>query len=131
MPWPVSNMLEVTLPHPQDFLKTKETLTRIGTVVTQERKTLKQICHIFHKQGRYYIVHYLEMLALDGRCDTIPAHEILRRNRIASLLTEWKLVIPVEIIAEVSPMSSIKVVPFSQKKEWTLVSEYTIGVYHD
>ena len=124
----IDSLIEVTLKEPDDFLKVKETLTRIG-VASKKSQTLFQSCHILHKQGKYYIVHFKELFALDGKQTDLNEDDISRRNTIAKLLAEWDLVRVVDE-SQLDPadsMSSIKVIPFSQKSEWELVAKYNIG----
>ena len=124
----IESLIEVTLKEPADFLKVKETLTRIG-VASKKSNTLFQSCHILHKQGKYYIVHFKELFALDGKPTDLNEDDISRRNTIAKLLAEWDLV-TVVIESQLDPadsMSSIKVIPFNQKSEWELVAKYNIG----
>jgi len=124
----IESLIEVTLKEPDDFLKVKETLTRIG-VASKKSNTLFQSCHILHKQGKYYIVHFKELFALDGKQTDLNEDDISRRNTIAKLLAEWDLVNVVNE-AQLEPadsMSSIKVIPFNQKSEWELVAKYNIG----
>ena len=123
-------MLEVTLSQPDDFLKVRETLTRIGVASRKDNK-LYQSCHILHKQGRYFIVHFKELFALDGKESSISENDIARRNAIARLLEEWKLlkiVKPEQASTPLAPMSQIKVLPHKEKNEWSLVAKYNIGV---
>ena len=124
----IESLVEVTLKEPDDFLKVKETLTRIG-VASKKSNTLFQSCHILHKQGKYYIVHFKELFALDGKQTDLNEDDISRRNTIAKLLAEWDLVnvVSEEQIQPADSMSSIKVIPFSQKTEWELVAKYNIG----
>ena len=124
----IESLIEVTLNEPDDFLKVKETLTRIG-VASKKSNTLFQSCHILHKQGKYYIVHFKELFALDGKQTDLNEDDISRRNTIAKLLAEWDLVNVVEQqqLQPADSMSSIKVIPFSQKTEWDLVAKYNIG----
>ena len=126
--WSQDMMLEVTLKEPDDFLKVRETLTRIGVASRKERK-LYQSCHILHKRGKYYIVHFKELFALDGKPTNITSNDVQRRNRIAKLLSDWGLVeISVATEAEdLAPLNQIKVLAFKDKGEWTLESKYTIG----
>ena len=127
--WSQEDMLEVTLTQPDDFLKVRETLTRIG-VASRKDKTLFQSCHILHKQGKYYIVHFKELFALDGKKATLINNDIQRRNTIAILLQDWKLIDIVNKESATSnkaPLSQIKVLPFKEKKEWTLSAKYNIG----
>lgn len=124
----IESLVEITLKEPDDFLKVKETLTRIG-VASKKSNTLFQSCHILHKQGKYYIVHFKELFALDGKQTDLNEDDISRRNTIAKLLAEWDLVnvVSEEQIQPADSMSSIKVIPFSQKTEWELVAKYNIG----
>ena len=125
----IDNMVEVKLKEADDFLKVRETLTRIG-VASKKSETLFQSCHILHKQGKYYIVHFKELFALDGKPTDFTEDDISRRNTIANLLAEWglvDLVIPEKSLDPVSPLSQIKVIPFNQKGEWELVTKYNIG----
>ena len=127
--WSVGDMLEVTISKPDDFLKVRETLTRIG-VASRKDKTLFQSCHILHKQGKYYIVHFKELFALDGKKATLINNDIQRRNTIAILLQDWKLIDIVNKESATSnkaPLSQIKVLPFKEKKEWILSAKYNIG----
>ena len=119
-------MLEVGLNEPDDFLKVRETLSRIGVASRKERK-LYQSCHILHKQGRYYIVHFKELFALDGKKTNLSENDIARRNTIANLLRDWGLINIIGEVAEVAPLSQIKVLSFSEKNEWTLETKYNIG----
>ena len=125
----IDNMVEVKLKEADDFLKVRETLTRIG-VASKKSETLFQSCHILHKQGKYYIVHFKELFALDGKPTDFTEDDISRRNTIANLLAEWglvDLVVPEKSLDPVSPLSQIKVIPFNQKGEWELVTKYNIG----
>ena len=126
--WSSSDMLEVTIKQPDDFLKVRETLTRIG-VASRKDKTLYQSCHILHKQGKYYIVHFKELFALDGKKATLVANDIQRRNTIAILLQDWNLIDIVKPAdaEDKAPLSQIKVLPFKEKKEWNLSAKYNIG----
>ena len=124
--WSLSSMLEVTIKQPDDFLKIRETLTRIG-VASRKDKTLFQSCHILHKQGRYYITHFKELFALDGKKTNLSENDIARRNTIAKLLMDWGLVNIIGEVKEVAPLSQIKVLSFSEKNEWTLETKYNIG----
>jgi hypothetical protein len=123
-------MVEVLLGEPDDFLKVRETLTRIGVASRKERK-IYQSCHILHKQGRYYIVHFKELFALDGKKANISLNDIQRRNRIVQLLVDWGLVSisteSHEKITDLAPLNQIKVLSFKEKGEWTLESKYNIG----
>ena len=128
--WKQTDMVEVVLTEPDDFLKVRETLTRIGVASRKERK-IYQSCHILHKQGRYYIVHFKELFALDGKKANISLNDIQRRNRIVQLLVDWGLVSistdSQEKIADLAPLNQIKVLSFKEKGEWTLESKYNIG----
>ena len=126
--WTVESMVEVVLKEPDDFLKVRETLTRIG-VASRKEKKLYQSCHILHKQGRYYIVHFKELFALDGKKANLSANDVQRRNRIVQLLSDWGLISisAKEIIADVAPLSQIKVLSYKEKGDWTLESKYNIG----
>ena len=128
--WKQSDMVEVVLNEPDDFLKVRETLTRIGVASRKERK-IYQSCHILHKQGKYYIVHFKELFALDGKKANISLNDIQRRNRIVQLLVDWGLVSissqSQEKIADLAPLNQIKVLSFKEKGEWTLESKYNIG----
>jgi len=124
--WHPEKMLEVKLKEPDDFLKVRETLSRIGVASRKERK-LYQSCHILHKQGKYYIVHFKELFALDGKDTNLNDNDISRRNSIAGLLGDWGLV---EIVGDSdpkAPLSQIKVIAFKEKDEWTLETKYNIG----
>ncbi len=124
----IDSMVEVTLKQPDDFLKVKETLTRIG-VASKKSDTLFQSCHILHKQGKYYIVHFKELFALDGKPSDFTEEDQSRRNTITNLLEEWELlkIVNPEKVASSGSLSTIKVIPFSQKSEWELVAKYNIG----
>ena len=124
--WTQEQMLEVGLNEPDDFLKVRETLSRIGVASRKERK-LYQSGHILHKQGRYYIVHFKELFALDGKKTNLSENDIARRNTIANLLRDWGLINIIGEVAEVAPLSQIKVLSFSEKNEWTLETKYNIG----
>ena len=124
--WTQEQMLEVGLKEPDDFLKVRETLSRIGVASRKERK-LYQSCHILHKQGRYYIVHFKELFALDGKKTNLSENDIARRNTIANLLRDWGLINIIDEVKEVAPLSQIKVLSFSEKNEWTLETKYNIG----
>ena len=124
--WSQDMMLEVTLKEPDDFLKVRETLTRIGVASRKERK-LYQSCHILHKRGKYYIVHFKELFALDGKPTNITSNDVQRRNRIAKLLSDWGLVEIVNESDDLAPLNQIKVLSFKDKGEWTLESKYNIG----
>jgi hypothetical protein len=125
----VETMVEVVLKDQDDFLKVRETLTRIG-IASRKDKTLYQSCHILHKQGRYYIVHFKELFALDGKPANFDQGDISRRNTIANLLSDWsliELVQPSKSEEPVAPLSQIKILPHKEKDEWTLEAKYTIG----
>ena len=126
--WKQADMVEVTLNEPDDFLKVRETLTRIG-VASRKEKKIYQSCHILHKQGKYYIVHFKELFALDGKNTNLSVNDVQRRNRIIQLLSDWGLiaVVKAEAIADVAPLNQIKVLAFKEKDEWTLESKYNIG----
>ena len=125
--WKPDQMLEVGLKEPDDFLKVRETLSRIG-VASRKNKTLFQSCHILHKQGKYYIVHFKELFALDGKDTNISENDIARRNTIANLLSDWGLIKVVsESTVEAAPLSQIKVISFKEKHEWSLETKYNIG----
>ena len=126
--WTPESMLEVILPEPDNFLKVRETLTRIG-IASRKDKTLYQSCHILHKQGRYFIVHFKELFALDGKEANITTGDVERRNTIANLLSDWgllKIVDPARAEQRVS-LSQIKVVAFKEKNDWDLIAKYSIG----
>jgi hypothetical protein len=125
----VESLVEVRLHDSEDFLKVRETLTRIG-VASKKDQTLYQSCHILHKQGKYYIVHFKELFALDGKPTDFGEADVSRRNTIANLLSEWKLVDIADkqkTTNPVAPMSQIKIVPYKEKDEWNLVAKYSIG----
>ena len=126
--WTRDSMVEVKLSQPDDFLKVRETLSRIG-VASRKEKKLYQSCHILHKQGRYFIVHFKELFALDGKKANLSLNDVQRRNRIVQLLGDWGLVSinSKESIADVAPLSQIKVLAYKEKHEWTLESKYNIG----
>ena len=126
--WNPSNMLEVTLNEPDDFLKIRETLTRIGVASRKERK-IYQSCHILHKQGRYYIVHFKELFALDGKRANLTINDVQRRNRISQLLADWGLIsiLNVEQIGDIAPLNQIKVLSYKDKGDWILETKYNIG----
>ena len=121
-------MIEVRLKEPDDFLKVRETLTRIG-IASRKEKTLFQSCHILHKQGRYFIVHFKELFALDGKHANLTSNDVQRRNRITQLLSDWGLieVVNAETITEIAPLNQIKVLAFKEKNDWTLETKYNIG----
>ena len=124
--WSQEQMLQVTLKEPDDFLKVRETLSRIGVASRKERK-LYQSCHILHKQGKYYIVHFKELFALDGKETNLSENDIARRNTIAKLLNDWNLVGVEGMIEPIAPLSQIKILSFKEKDEWTLETKYNIG----
>ena len=128
VPWTKDDMVEISLKEPDDFLKVRETLTRIG-VASRKEKKLYQSCHILHKQGKYYIVHFKELFALDGKKANLSINDVQRRNRIVQLLGDWGLVSinSKESIADVAPLSQIKVLAYREKGDWTLESKYNIG----
>ncbi len=130
MSYGIDDMLEITFKENDDFLKIRETLTRIG-VASRKDRTLYQSCHILHKRGKYYLVHFKELFALDGKDSSITENDIGRRNAIARLLEEWNLLSIVEkqqTSTPLAPMSQIKVLPHKEKDEWKLVAKYNIGV---
>ena len=126
--WAQDKMLEVVLNEPDDFLKVRETLTRIG-VASRKEKKLYQSCHILHKQGRYYIVHFKELFALDGKHANLTLNDVQRRNRIARLLADWGLIsiMKEEFASDIAPLNQIKVLAYKDKGEWTLETKYNIG----
>ena len=126
--WSQSEMVEITLNEPDDFLKVRETLTRIG-VASRKEKKLYQSCHILHKQGKYYIVHFKELFALDGKYSNLTVNDVQRRNRITRLLVDWGLisVVSEDAIMSIAPLNQIKVLPYKEKGEWTLEQKYNIG----
>ena len=125
--WTPSSMLEVTLNEPDDFLKVRETLTRIG-VASRKDKKLYQSCHILHKQGRYFIVHFKELFLLDGKKSNLEENDLARRNTIAQLMSDWGLVtLENATIEPLAPMRQIKIIPFKEKNEWELCPKYNIG----
>jgi hypothetical protein len=126
--WKQTDMVEVVLGEPDDFLKVRETLTRIG-VASRKEKKIYQSCHILHKQGKYYIVHFKELFALDGKKTNLSLNDVQRRNRIVQLLSDWGLlsVVNVEQISDLAPLNQIKVLSFKEKNDWTLESKYNIG----
>jgi|TARA_B100001996_G_scaffold369157_1_gene342319 hypothetical protein len=128
--WKQTDMVEVSLNEPDDFLKVRETLTRIG-VASRKEKKIYQSCHILHKQGRYYIVHFKELFALDGKKTNLSTNDIQRRNRIVQLLVDWGLVNIEDVsktkISDLAPLNQIKVLSFKEKNDWTLESKYNIG----
>ena len=126
--WTPSSMLEVSLNEPDDFLKIRETLTRIGVASRKDQK-LFQSCHILHKQGRYFIVHFKELFLLDGKPSSLLENDVQRRNTIATLLADWGLVSIVnpESAKDLAPLRQIKVIPFKEKSQWELCPKYNIG----
>jgi hypothetical protein len=126
--WAPADMLEVTLNEPDDFLKVRETLTRIGVASRKEQK-LFQSCHILHKQGRYFIVHFKELFLLDGKKSNLEDTDLQRRNTITQLLSDWGLVNVVnkDYMAEKAPLRQIKIVAYRDKQEWELCQKYNIG----
>jgi|TARA_R100000008_G_scaffold13450_1_gene6630 hypothetical protein len=126
--WSADQMIEVTLNEPDDFLKVRETLTRIG-VASRKEKKIYQSCHILHKQGRYYIVHFKELFALDGKHANLTQNDVQRRNRIIQLLTDWGLVTVInsEKITDIAPLNQIKVLAYKEKNDWILETKYNIG----
>ena len=126
--WSADQMIEVTLNEPDDFLKVRETLTRIG-VASRKEKKIYQSCHILHKQGRYYIVHFKELFALDGKHANLTQNDVQRRNRIIQLLSDWGLitVLNADKITDIAPLNQIKVLAYKEKGEWILETKYNIG----
>ena len=126
--WSSEKMVEVSLSEPDDFLKVRETLTRIG-VASRKEKKLYQSCHILHKQGRYYIVHFKELFALDGKRANLTINDVQRRNRISQLLADWGLIsiLNVDQIADIAPLNQIKVLSYKDKGDWILETKYNIG----
>ena len=126
--WSKEQMLEVILKEPDDFLKVRETLSRIG-VASRKEKVLYQSCHILHKQGKYYIVHFKELFALDGKRANLSMNDIQRRNRIVQLLADWGLVgvVNAELVTDIAPLNQIKVIAYREKGEWILETKYNIG----
>jgi len=126
--WTPDQMVEVVLGEPDDFLKVRETLTRIG-VASRKEKKIYQSCHILHKQGRYFLVHFKELFALDGKHANLTANDVQRRNRIAQLLADWGLVTVIdgEKIKDIAPLNQIKVLAYKDKGDWILETKYNIG----
>jgi hypothetical protein len=126
--WSEEDMIEVVLKEPDDFLKVRETLTRIG-VASRKEKKLYQSCHILHKKGKYYIVHFKELFALDRKDTNFSLNDLQRRNRIIQLLSDWGLItlVNAESISDAAPLNQIKVIAYRDKAEWTLESKYNIG----
>ena len=126
--WSADQMIEITLNEPDDFLKVRETLTRIG-VASRKEKKIYQSCHILHKQGRYYIVHFKELFALDGKHANLTQNDVQRRNRIIQLLSDWGLITIMNVskITDIAPLNQIKVLAYKEKHEWILETKYNIG----
>tara|TARA_B100001173_G_scaffold80534_1_gene68834 strand:+ start:1800 stop:2225 length:426 start_codon:yes stop_codon:yes gene_type:complete len=126
--WSPDKMVEVTLSEPDDFLKVRETLTRIG-VASRKEKKLYQSCHILHKQGKYYIVHFKELFALDGKRANLSTNDVQRRNRIVQLLSDWNLIslLNPEKSNDIAPLNQIKVIAYKEKHDWSLETKYNIG----
>jgi len=126
--WSQEKMVEIRLNEPDDFLKVRETLTRIG-VASRKEKKLYQSCHILHKQGKYYIVHFKELFALDGKYANLTINDIQRRNRITKLLADWGLItiLNEDSIIDIAPLNQIKVLSYKDKQDWTLEQKYNIG----
>jgi len=126
--WSPEKMVEVLLSEPDDFLKVRETLTRIG-VASRKEKKLYQSCHILHKQGKYYIVHFKELFALDGKKANLSINDVQRRNRIIQLLSDWGLVTlkDAELVIDIAPLNQIKVISYKDKSNWILETKYNIG----
>ena len=125
--WSPDKMVEILLSEPDDFLKVRETLTRIG-VASRKEKKLYQSCHILHKQGKYYIVHFKELFALDGKRANLSVNDVQRRNRIIQLLSDWGLVTRVvDEVLDIAPLNQIKVIAYKEKNNWTLETKYNIG----
>ena len=126
--WSADQMIEVTLGEPDDFLKVRETLTRIG-VASRKEKKIYQSCHILHKQGRYFIVHFKELFALDGKHANLTQNDVQRRNRIIQLLCDWGLitVLNADKITDIAPLNQIKVLAYKEKNDWILETKYNIG----
>ena len=126
--WTPDQMVEVNLSEPDDFLKVRETLTRIG-VASRKEKKLYQSCHILHKQGLYYIVHFKELFALDGKHANLTVNDVQRRNRIARLLADWGLIsiVKEESVLDIAPLNQIKVLAYKDKSDWILEQKYNIG----
>ena len=126
--WSQDQMVEVTLNEPDDFLKVRETLTRIG-VASRKEKKIYQSCHILHKQGRYYLVHFKELFALDGKHANLTSNDVQRRNRIAQLLADWGLVgiVDADRIQDIAPLNQIQVLSYKDKGDWILETKYNIG----
>ena len=126
--WSQNQMIEIRLNEPDDFLKVRETLTRIG-VASRKEKKLYQSCHILHKQGKYFIVHFKELFALDGKYANLTVNDVQRRNRITKLLADWGLItiIKEDTVVDIAPLNQIKVLSYRDKQDWTLEQKYNIG----
>ena len=126
--WSQDQMVEVLLNEPDDFLKVRETLTRIG-VASRKEKKLYQSCHILHKQGRYFIVHFKELFALDGKHANLTVNDVQRRNRIVRLLADWGLIsiVDEDLVLDIAPLNQIKVLAYKDKSDWVLETKYNIG----
>ena len=125
--WSPDKMVEILLSEPDDFLKVRETLTRIG-VASRKEKKLYQSCHILHKQGKYFIVHFKELFALDGKRANLSVNDVQRRNRIIQLLSDWGLITTlVDEVLDIAPLNQIKVIAYKEKNNWTLETKYNIG----
>ena len=126
--WSPDKMVEVLLSEPDDFLKVRETLTRIG-VASRKEKKLYQSCHILHKQGKYYIVHFKELFALDGKRANLSMNDVQRRNRIIQLLSDWGLItiLKPDVATDIAPLNQIKVIAYKEKGDWELETKYNIG----
>ena len=126
--WSADQMIEVSLNEPDDFLKVRETLTRIG-VASRKEKKIYQSCHILHKQGRYFIVHFKELFALDGKHANLTQNDVQRRNRIIQLLSDWGLITVLNSnnITDIAPLNQIKVLAYKEKNDWILETKYNIG----
>ena len=126
--WSSDQMVEISLNEPDDFLKVRETLTRIG-VASRKEKKIYQSCHILHKQGRYFLVHFKELFALDGKHANLTSNDVQRRNRIAQLLSDWGLVevLNTDQIKDIAPLNQIKVLAYRDKGDWILETKYNIG----
>ena len=126
--WSSEKMVEVSLSEPDDFLKVRETLTRIG-VASRKEKKLYQSCHILHKQGKYYIVHFKELFALDGKHANLSINDVQRRNRIVRLLSDWGLIsiVDEDTVLDIAPLNQIKVLSYKDKGDWILEQKYNIG----
>ena len=126
--WSPTKMIEVALAEPDDFLKVRETLTRIG-VASRKEKKLYQSCHILHKQGKYFIVHFKELFALDGKKANLSINDFQRRNRIVQLLADWGLVnvLSSDLVNDIAPLNQIKVISYKEKGDWKLETKYNIG----